>query len=99
MIEIWEPRWKDRKVLVSVNKVKHGKNLLRFTKCPTLPDVYSFDGDAVMEECNVTKIGKSYKINCYEIPMYMLRNETKENGRVRDKSNETTQMVLEEMRY
>ena len=71
MIEIWQPRWKDRVVLVATYKVKPGKNLVRFTKTPSLPDVYSFEGDAAKKCPRVT----NGRIECFAIPLSMLANE------------------------
>lgn len=99
MIEVWEPKWKEHLVLVSVKKVKHGKNYILFTQGSWKDRVYSFDGDEAMK-CDTQRIGKVMQIDCYRIPMYMLTFEYTKNGeRVKERTEEMGQMVLEEMRF
>lgn len=70
VIEIWQPRWHDRRVLVDVKKVREGVNYLRFTKSPSLgKGLWTFDGTVVRRECEVDTNGK---IPCFAIPLYML---------------------------
>lgn len=99
MIEIWEPKWKERLVLVSVKKVKSGKNYILFTQGSWKGRVYSFDGEEAMK-CDMQKNGKVTQIDCYRIPLYMLKFEYTKNGeRVKERTEEIGQMVLEEMRF
>lgn len=108
MIEIWEPKWKTREVLIAKNKIKKGKNLLVFTKSPSLKGrVFSFDGQSVKDACDTQKIGKGYQIDCYRVPFGMLKEEedlcydteVKQIMRVAERTEEIGQMVLEELRY
>ena len=70
VIEIWQPRWHDRVVLVDVKKVKEGTNYLRFTKAPSLgKGLWSFDGTTVRRECELDSNGK---LECFAVPLYML---------------------------
>jgi hypothetical protein len=69
VIEIWQPRWKYRCVLVAVGRVREGFNFLRFTKTPSMKGIYRFDGTYVRQECEVQSNGK---IPCFVIPLYML---------------------------
>lgn len=96
MIEIREPRWKDRSVLVATYKVKYGKNLLRFTRTPSMPGVYSFDGERVRMNCDINSNGK---IDCYVVPLSWIVPEEKQSARVTDNTEEVGQMVMEELRY
>lgn len=99
MIEIWEPKWKERIVLVSVKKVKRGKNYIQFTKGSWKGRVYSFESEDIVD-CDTQKNGKSVQIDCYRIPLYKLKYEyAKEGGRVREQTEEIGQMVMEELRY
>lgn len=76
VIEIWQPRYHDRVVLVDVKKVREGTNYLRFTKAPSMgKGLYTFDGTVVRRECELDTNGK---IPCFAIPLYMLV-EQKEN--------------------
>ena len=108
MIEIWQPKWKERIVLVSVKKVRNGRNLLTYTDVPSLKGkVFSFDGASVRANCDTQKNGKAYQIDCYRIPMKMLHEEedlhydaeTKSLTRIEERTDEIAQMVMEELRY
>lgn len=68
MIEIWQPRWKDRTVLIACSKVREGINLIRFTKTPSMTGVYQVDSD-VIKQCEVQSNGK---IKCFVVPLYEL---------------------------
>lgn len=68
MIEIWQPRWKDRKVLISVYKVKMGMNYIKFTKTPSLPGTYAISSSEI-KQCPVESNGK---IDCYAVPLEKL---------------------------
>lgn len=99
MIEIWEPKWKEKIVLVSVKKVKQGKNYIQFTKGTWKGRVYSFESDDI-KGCDTQKNGKAVQIDCYRIPLYLLKYEYSKAGeRVREETEEIGQMVLEELRF
>lgn len=68
-IEIWQPRFKDRTVLIACKKVREGINLIKFTKTPSMTGVYSVDSD-VIRACEVQSNGK---IDCYVVPLYELQ--------------------------
>ena len=70
-IEIWQPRWKDRKVLIACHKVRDGKNYIRFTKAKSLPGLYSVDGEVIRssEQCT------NGRIMCYAVPLSELKTE------------------------
>jgi hypothetical protein len=75
MIEIWNPRWHDRKVLIAKYKVHYGINRITFTKAKQLKQkVYCMDGADIAKypiETNGT-------IECYSIPLdELLKRETK----------------------
>lgn len=61
---IWQPRWRDKKVLLAAFKVGT-HNLITFTKAPTYPDTYYVSGEKV-RAC--TK-GNNGKIPTYEVPL------------------------------
>jgi hypothetical protein len=69
---IWQPRYWDRKVLVSIREVRPGKNFLFFCSDRNWNDLYSYDGSKVKEKCEV---GTNGKIAVYEIPLDWLENE------------------------
>lgn len=70
-IEIRQPRWKDRTVLIATYKVSAGKNLIKFTQTKSLPDIYSCDAKDIVK-CPIQSNGK---IDCYAVPLSMLRTE------------------------
>lgn len=99
MIKIWQPKWKDRVVLVSVKKVKPGKNYIIFTEGSWAGRVCSFESEDA-DRCDTQKIGKNVKIDCYRIPFSMLTFEySKNDKRVKEETDDMGQMVLEEMRF
>ena len=63
LIEIWAPRWRDKTVLVAYFRVKPGINYLIFTKCPSMPYIYSFDGEEVLENAPIVSNGKKHGRN------------------------------------
>lgn len=71
MIEIMQPRWKDRTVLIATYKVGRGKNLVRFTKTKSLPDIYSCDYKDIVK-CPTQSNGR---IECYAVPLSLFRTE------------------------
>ncbi len=66
MINIWKPRYHDRKVLIAKYKVADGINRIRFTKAKHLKDqIFEMSG-MVIQSYPVTTNGK---IPCYEVPL------------------------------
>lgn len=66
-IEIWQPRWRDKTVLIAKHKVgTHNK--ITFTKAPTYPDNYYISG-AEIQKCPLDTNGK---IDCYAVPLSKL---------------------------
>lgn len=70
-IEIWQPRWKDRSVLIATYKVSDGKNYVRFTKTPSLQGIFSCDGKKI-KSCPIQKNGK---IDVYAVPLSLFSAE------------------------
>ncbi len=65
-IEIWNPRWWDRKVLIAKYKVKDGDNEIVFTKAKTLKGkTFIISGDDI-RKCPLETNGK---IPCYAVPL------------------------------
>lgn len=66
MIQIWEPRWKDRRVLIAKYKVRSGLNEVVFTKAKCLKGKkFGISGEEIKEnplETNGT-------IDCYAVPL------------------------------
>ena len=70
MIEIWQPRYKDRTVLIAKYKVCRGVNLIKFTKAKhLLGKVFSARSEDICK-CPVQSNGR---ITCYVVPMDMLQ--------------------------
>lgn len=67
-IEIWQPRWKDRKVLIAKFKVAD-HNLITFTKTKSYPDTYYLSGKDI-QQYPITSNGR---IECYEVPLKELK--------------------------
>lgn len=67
LFEIWQPRWKDRMVLLAAHKVGTHNKII-FTKAPSLPGEYYVSGRDV-HQCNQTTNGK---IAVYEVPLRFL---------------------------
>jgi hypothetical protein len=63
-IEIWQPRWKDRKVLIAKYKVG-AINEIVFTKTKSLPGVYVISGD----EVRTYPLESNGKLACYAVPI------------------------------
>ena len=71
MIEIYQPRWHDRRVLIATYKVSSGVNYIKFTKSPTLKGVFEITGDEIRKcprETNGT-------IDCYSVPLSEFRQK------------------------
>mgnify|MGYP006935486215 CR=1 FL=1 len=71
MIKIWNPRWHDRKVLIATYKVKPGDNIIKFTKCKSLPGKFHIT-DVEIKKCLVESNGK---IDCFAVPLEALKTE------------------------
>lgn len=63
-IEIWAPRYKDRKVLIAKTKVG-AHNEIVFTKVKHLPGSYYMSGLDIQSY----PLGTNGKIPCYEVPL------------------------------
>ena len=66
MIEIWQPRWHDRKVLIAKYKVIQGVNRIKFTKTKCFRDMV-FDVDSSIITNN--PIETNGKIDCYVVSL------------------------------
>lgn len=63
-LSIWQPRWKDRRVLLAKFKVgTHNKVV--FTKAPSLPGEYYISGEKV----RTFPLETNGKISCYAVPL------------------------------
>lgn len=67
VIDIWEPRWHDKVVLLAKSKVTE-RNVIRFTKTPSMPGLWFVNG-GVVKKCPLESNGK---IPCYAIPLDLL---------------------------
>lgn len=67
-IEIWQPRWHDRKVLIARHKVGINNEIV-FTKAPTLKGTYQIRG-AEVEKYPIESNGR---IECYAVPLNDMR--------------------------
>lgn len=67
-IEIWQPRWKDRVVLIAKHKVG-AHNEITFTKTKSLPNTYYISGEVIRRYPTDT----NGKIACYAVSMDELR--------------------------
>ena len=65
MIDIWQPRWHDRKVLIAKYKVHEGDNEIRFTKTPSLEGIYLIDGLAIRQ----SPLESNGRIECYAVSL------------------------------
>ena len=68
-IEVFAPRWHDRKALIAAYKMKTGENLVRFTRAGTYNGLYTVSGYDVFD-CPLETNGK---IDCYAVPLSRLR--------------------------
>ena len=66
MIEIWSPRWHDRKVLIAKYKVCSGINEIIFTKAKSLKGM-KFRIQGI--EISKYPIETNGTIDCYAVPM------------------------------
>ncbi len=71
MIEIWQPRWHDRKVLIAKYKVKEDNDIV-FTKTKCYKDkVFSLKGDVIRGY----PLETNGKIQCYAVPLECFKEE------------------------
>ena len=71
VLDIWQPRWHDRTVLIACTRVHNGDNVITFSKTPSLPGRYHIDG-ALARSYPVASNGK---ILCYVVPLADLVGE------------------------
>lgn len=73
IIDIWQPRWKDRTVLIS--KYKTGiHNEIIFKKTKSLPDKYYLS----WEDITSSPLESNGKIDCYAVPINKLKRLRRE---------------------
>lgn len=66
LIEIWQPRYKDRKVLIAKYKIVNGLNQIKFTKAKHLDGhLYQMNGTDIVKY----PIEDNGKIACYAVPL------------------------------
>lgn len=73
-IEIWQPRWKDKTVLIACHKVRDGENFIRFTKARSLPGLYSVDGGIIRSSPRCS----NGRIECYAVALAELKTVEEE---------------------
>lgn len=66
MIEIWSPRWHDRKVLIAKYKVSGGDNYIVFTKAKNLIGKRFTIKSNEITNCPIETNGT---IDCYTVPL------------------------------
>ena len=71
MIEIWQPRYHDKKVLIAKYKVSNGMNEIKFTRAKHLKDMVFRIHSMEIAKCPVETNGT---IPCYAVPMDKLEN-------------------------
>ena len=70
MIDIWNPRWHDRIVLIAPWRVRDGINEIKFTKAKSLKDkVYTIHSEDIRKHHKESN-GKAM---CYAVPMAELK--------------------------
>lgn len=69
---IWQMKFCTQSVLVDTSKVSREKTYIYFVADRNHPDLYSFDGAKVRDECKLIFNGKIY---CFDIPFEWLTNE------------------------
>lgn len=67
-IEIWDPRWHDRKVLIARRKVTPGKNIIKITK-GAARGKYQMSSIAI----NSYPLETNGVIECYAVPLDKLQ--------------------------
>ena len=78
MIEIWEPRWKDKTVLIAKYKVRGDVVAVKFTKAPSLGDEPYSVRSADIVQCPVESNGS---IDCYVVPLDTVVGKRADTGR------------------
>ncbi len=71
--DIWQPRWKDRMVLLATYKVAD-ENIITFSKTPSLKGTYRISGEEV-KKCHIRPedTTQARRIpRCYEVPLSKL---------------------------
>ena len=71
-IQIWEPRWHDRMVLIAKYKVRDS-NQIEFTKGTYKGNSYAVSG-ADIRKCPIENNGT---IDCYAVPLNVVMGEKK----------------------
>jgi len=69
MIEIWAPRWHDRKVLIAKYKVCAGKNRIKFTKGTLKDKMFDVDGMDISK----SPVETNGTIPCYAVDLDKLK--------------------------
>lgn len=64
MIEIWQPRWRDKVVLIAKSKVKD-QNTIVFTKTPGMKGKYYLSGELIKSY----PIDTNGRIPCYAVSL------------------------------
>lgn len=64
LIEIWQPRWKDRRVLIAKYKVANDNKIV-FTKARSLDREYYMSGEKIRSY----PLESNGKIPCYAVPL------------------------------
>jgi len=70
IVEIWEPRWHDKVVLIAKTKVSE-HNIIRFTKTPSMPGLWYVSGEKV----KASPLESNGKIPCYAVKLDDLTKE------------------------
>lgn len=66
MIEIWQPRWKDRRVLIAKYKVCSGVNEVVFTKAKNFKGMkFRIQGTEIVKH----PVETNGTIDCYAVPL------------------------------
>lgn len=70
VLDIWEPRWHDKVVLIAKHKVgKH--NVIKFTKTKSLPGLWYVSGKTI----KASPLETNGKIPCYAVSLNDLEKE------------------------
>lgn len=69
-IEIWEPKWKDKTVLIGCHHVCAGANLIKFSRAKSLPDIYMVDSETIRNSPRCP----NGEIDCYAVPLSALQS-------------------------
>ena len=91
LIKIWQPRYRDDKVLVLKSKVKRGPNYLTFTddnRENLNGRVFRFLGERVFITCSLYVNPENPSQVCYEIPMAYLQEVEDVKGNTHENDKE-----------